>query len=123
MLLSSSHAGRKELSRNKEYTAQMTRHEMISHIEDSRPKNIDAPEKLVMEDNGRIKPLEKPMGIKTQLLAWVVEHVALRNFAPRLSPEKRVEYYQKNPLDGYRFVEDLSGGAVISTHPIKCGKV
>lgn len=90
----------------------------IEIIED-RPKSIARPDYLVVGPNGKIGPEIKPNSIEEQILAWTVEHVSMRNFAPRLDVDKRVRYKKRNPLKGYHFLQDASGQGFISTHPME----
>lgn len=82
-LLSSSHPGRAQLSRRSRNTAMGLASDFVATIE-NRPKTIERPENLVMDDNGKVYPDIKPHSVKEQLRAWVVEHVSFRNFAPKL---------------------------------------
>ncbi|OGM97096.1 MAG: hypothetical protein A3B86_03105 [Candidatus Yanofskybacteria bacterium RIFCSPHIGHO2_02_FULL_38_22b] len=75
-LLSSSHPGRAQIARRHGSNAAQT-------IED-RPKSIDRPDHLVLDENGKVYPAINPNPVKEQLRAWVVEHVSFRNFVPKL---------------------------------------
>ncbi|MDP3792193.1 MAG: hypothetical protein Q8Q89_00475 [bacterium] len=75
-LLSSSHPGRAQIARRSGSSG-------VQNIED-RPKSIDRPESLVLDENGKVYPEIKPNSVKEQLRAWVVEHVSFRNFVPKL---------------------------------------
>ena len=59
-----------------------------------------------------------PCSAAEQLKAWTVEHAIMRNFAPRLDPDKTIRYIQKNPLEGWRFIENYRGN-YIGTHPLE----
>ena len=114
-LLSSTREKRGELSKKR--LNYFSRSSLVDTIED-RPKNIESPNYLVMDDSGRIKPQIVPKEVKEQIYAWVVEHAVLRNFVPRFDPEKKIKYIQQNPLDGYSFIETFSGNS-IGTHPME----
>lgn len=80
-LLSSSHPGRAQIARRSGSSG-------VQKIED-RPKSIDRPERLVLDDeNGKVYPEIKPNSVKEQLRAWVVEHVSFRNFVPKLDYDR-----------------------------------
>ena len=116
-LLSSSNrsGGRRELSRKK--IGDQSRSIIIQRIE-HRAKAFYKPTSLTLEKNGRLVPQKNPKEPNEQLRAWIVEHVSLRNFAPRQNPDKTISYLRSNPLKGYRFVADLRATG-IGTHPIE----
>jgi len=81
-LLSSSNAGRVQLTRGARHSSSD-----FVHIIEGRPKSIERPETLIVDEKGRVKPEVEPKSISSQLRAWVVEHASFRNFAPKLNME------------------------------------
>ncbi len=75
-LLSSSHPRRAEIARWSGLSS-------VRKIED-RPKSIERPLDLVLDEHGKVYPAINPNPVKEQLRAWVVEHVSFRNFAPKI---------------------------------------
>ncbi|MBI2064600.1 MAG: hypothetical protein HYT62_00930 [Candidatus Yanofskybacteria bacterium] len=115
-LLSSSLNERTELSR-KRRTHDLQQN-AITKIEDHRPQNMESPANLKTDKRGKLQPDGRPHSVSAQLGYWVVEHASLRNFAPRLNAQKRIEYLKQNPLEGLTFVQDYSGES-IGTHPME----
>ncbi len=114
-LLSSHYEKREELSKKR--ILEHIRSSRIDSIEE-RPQNIKSPENFIIDRNGKLKPEARPFPATEQLKAWTVEHAIMRNFSPRLNPDKTINYIQKNPLEGCKFVEDYHGN-YIGTHPLE----
>ena len=114
-LLSSS-TDRTELSRKRRDPS--AQQKAIYRIEDNRPQNIESPKKLEMDERGKLKPKGEINSMFDQLDCWIVEHASLRNFAPKLNPDKRIEYTRQDPLEGLTFVQDYYGES-IGTHPME----
>ena len=118
MLISaSSTSERRELSRKRSDSGKHAN--KIKVIEDDRPQPMESPAYLDIDARGKIKPRVEPTSISQQLGSWVVEHVSLRNFAPRLDPDKMIQYIEQDPLKDYQYVEDLSAMGAIATHPVE----
>ncbi|OGM99259.1 MAG: hypothetical protein A2915_02675 [Candidatus Yanofskybacteria bacterium RIFCSPLOWO2_01_FULL_41_34] len=115
-LLSSSERTRTELSRKRRSRDEQMR--TVGVIEDHRPQNMESPAQLEMDERGKLRPKGTFNSSADQLGYWIVEHVSLRNFAPKLNPDKRIEYNKKDPLSGLRFVQDYRGES-IGTHPME----
>ncbi|MBI4992051.1 MAG: hypothetical protein HZB99_02430 [Candidatus Harrisonbacteria bacterium] len=114
-LFSSAMMGRKELSRKRRGSS-----EQVHSIErfENRPKAIDKPRMLVLDEKGKLQPELKPRAVNEQLKAWTAEHSSFRNFAPRLNPEMRIKYDRENPIKGLHFIQELRGN-YIGTHMIQ----
>jgi len=116
MLLASADSSRVELSRRRR--SKDVQKDAVMRIEDQRPQNMNSPAELKIDERGKLRPKGDINSVFDQLGYWVVEHASLRNFVPRLNPDKRIEYTRQNPLEGLTFVQDYRGES-IGTHPIE----